>query len=431
MSNQDWTDKLPELLEGYTEVEPEGLWDAVQAGVEPKKRRIAAWWYAGGALLAAAAVVAAVVLLWPVTPSADVTLVPGNVVAEVSDSLDTSSTAGGEVLPSSARLASQTPPSRAGSLPLQSRGAMAPEGSTSPSTETMVVPIENENTSEPIESTETKLTEESKEAVEPKEPAETAEPVKVEPAKPIETDPFAETKPEKPRRKRPATRVQVGISTTGYLGQAATSTQNGVGIPSNPGMRTLTKASSSGQYFSPSMFSRNKASTTETDHYQNSRIALGLRFNFDYRWGIETGLVSSTLTSNFDTTVGNSRSVTERSITYAGIPLYLCYNAFEWKRFSLYLSAGPMYEFSTSTNTSQKESNGFNQLKSNDDHSLYKDDKWSLNANVGLQLGIFSRSAIFVQPGWSYHFKDNSSLETFYTEHPSAFNFTFGYRILF
>ena len=46
MSNKnDWTDRLPELLEGYTEAEPEGLWDAVQAGIEPKKRRIAAAWW--------------------------------------------------------------------------------------------------------------------------------------------------------------------------------------------------------------------------------------------------------------------------------------------------------------------------------------------------------------------------------------------------
>ena len=424
MSNKDWTDKLPELLEGYTEAEPEGLWDAVQAGVEPKKRRVAAaWWYAGGALLAAAAVVAAVVLLWPVTPSADVTLVPGNVVAETA-------TNPAEAADGKDRVPLETIASRG----CNGRGPALLGGvrdSGQVERETTVLPAAEESTDTTQEIQGVVEPEEKVEPEETVEPAETAEPVKVEPAKPIETDPFAETKPEKPRRKRPATRVQVGISTTGYLGQAATSTQNGVGIPSNPGMRTLTKASSAGQYFSPSMFSRNKASTTETDHYQNSRIALGIRFNIDYRWGIETGLVSSTLTSNFDTTVGNSRSVTERSITYAGIPLYLCYNAFEWKRFSLYLSAGPMYEFSTSTNTSQKESNGFNQLKSNDDHSLYKDDKWSLNANVGLQLGIFSRSAIFVQPGWSYHFKDNSSLETFYTEHPSAFNFTFGYRILF
>ena len=77
MSNKDWTDRLPELLENFTEAEPAGLWDAVRGGIVPARRRVAAgWWYAGGALLAAAAVVA-VVLLWPVRPSVDVSVVPG------------------------------------------------------------------------------------------------------------------------------------------------------------------------------------------------------------------------------------------------------------------------------------------------------------------------------------------------------------------
>ncbi len=65
-SNKDWTDKLPELFEGYTEAEPDGLWDAVRAGIEPKKKRpFGALWYAG-VLLAAAAVAAIALLLWNV-----------------------------------------------------------------------------------------------------------------------------------------------------------------------------------------------------------------------------------------------------------------------------------------------------------------------------------------------------------------------------
>ena len=124
MSNKDWTDRLPELLENFTEAEPAGLWDAVRGGIVPARRRVAAgWWYAGGALLAAAAVVA-VVLLWPVRPSADVSVVPGNTLLGQGSSL----TEAEEALASSARLASQTPPSGAGSLPLQPRGAMAARG---------------------------------------------------------------------------------------------------------------------------------------------------------------------------------------------------------------------------------------------------------------------------------------------------------------
>ena len=236
----------------------------------------------------------------------------------------------------------------------------------------------------------------------------------------------------KKRRRRPATRVQVGMSTTGYFAQAS-SVRSGVGIPSSPGLRSglATKSAdfNAQTVFNPYMTSRNKPSTTEARHAQDMRISLALKVNLDYRWGIETGIVSSTISSSFLTTVGNTQSMQERSINYVGIPLYLCYNLLDWKKLGIYMSAGPMYEFSTGTNTSTTTSIGTSRTR-NDDHGRYKDNKWSLNANAGMQLQVFKHGAIFLQPGFSYHFKDNSKLETFYTEHPAAFNITFGYRLL-
>ena len=426
MSNKDWTDRLPELLENFTEAEPAGLWDAVRGGIVPARRRVAAgWWYAGGALLAAAAVVA-VVLLWPVRPSVDVSVVPGNVLLGQGSSL----TEDGEALASSARLASQTPPSGAGSLPLQPRGAMAADASASPASgRTAQSGVADTSQQGLTTSVEVDLPRDSVRTV-GQEEAVKAEAEGV-------TWPEGAVREERERRRsrgrRPATRVQVGMSTTGYFAQAS-SVSGGVGIPSSPGVRSglATKSSdlNAQTVFNPYMASRNKPSTTEARHAQDMRISLALKVNLDYRWGIETGIVSSTISSSFLTTVGNTRSTLERSINYVGIPLYLCYNLLEWKRFGMYLSAGPMYEFSTGTNTSTTTSIGTSRTR-NDDHERYKDDKWSLNANAGMQMRVFNRSAIFVQPGFSYHFKDDSSLETFYTEHPAAFNITFGYRLLF
>ena len=433
MSNKDWTDRLPELLENFTEAEPAGLWDAVWGGIVPARRRVAAgWWYAGGALLAAAAVVA-VVLLWPVRPSVDVSVVPGNVLLGQGSSL----TEAEEALASSARLASQTPPSGAGSLPLQPRGAMAADASASPASGRTAQSAIADPSQQSGDSIQQGLTP-SVTADMPRDSVRTAgqeEAVKAE-AEGV-TWPEGAVREERERRRsrgrRPATRVQVGMSTTGYFAQAS-SVSGGVGIPSSPGVRSglATKSSdlNAQTVFNPYMASRNKPSTTEARHAQDMRISLALKVNLDYRWGIETGIVSSTISSSFLTTVGNTRSTLERSINYVGIPLYLCYNLLEWKRFGMYLSAGPMYEFSTGTNTSTTTSIGTSRTR-NDDHERYKDDKWSLNANAGMQMRVFNRSAIFVQPGFSYHFKDDSSLETFYTEHPAAFNITFGYRLLF
>ena len=56
----NWTDKLPSLMEGYQEVPPEGLWDAVQASAARPK---VLWWpLAAGVVAAAAAVVIGVFL---------------------------------------------------------------------------------------------------------------------------------------------------------------------------------------------------------------------------------------------------------------------------------------------------------------------------------------------------------------------------------
>ena len=429
MSNKDWTDRLPELLENYTEAEPAGLWDAVRGGIVPARRRVAAgWWYAGGALLAAAAVVA-VVLLWPVRPSVDVSVVPGNVLLGQGSSL----TEDGEALASSARLASQTPPSGAGSLPLQPRGAMAADASASPASGRTAQSAIADPSQQSGDSIQQGLTP-SVEVDLPRDSVRTAgqeEAVKAE-AEGVTWPEGAVREEMKKRRRRPATRVQVGMSTTGYFAQAS-SVRSGVGIPSSPGLRSglATKSAdfNAQTVFNPYMTSRNKPSTTEARHAQDMRISLALKVNLDYRWGIETGIVSSTISSSFLTTVGNTQSMQERSINYVGIPLYLCYNLLDWKKLGIYMSAGPMYEFSTGTNTSTTTSIGTSRTR-NDDHGRYKDNKWSLNANAGMQLQVFKHGAIFLQPGFSYHFKDNSKLETFYTEHPAAFNITFGYRLL-
>ena len=444
MSNKnDWTDRLPELLEGYTEAEPEGLWDAVRAGIEPKKRRIAAaWWYSGGALLAAAAIVA-VVLLWPVKPSTEVSLVPGDVVADLPETVVEEAPEDGEV-PALAIEGQDRVPSAA----IASRGRHPKNGTFSgtPNTSTLRGPSEMGGVSQRQAEEETAVLPAEEDTSPSATDTSTSEPdaptisnAQNEPETHIVPETHVvplERKQPKIRRK-PTTRVQAGLTATGYFSQIASNSTTGVGVPANPGSRLsfmpMTKASGTpGVNYSagPSMLSRNKASTTDANHSQSAKLALTVKFNLDYRWGFETGIVSSTLRSEFNTTVGSSRTITERTITYLGIPLFASYNVFEWHRFSMYLNAGPMYEFTTRTNLESRSYVGGSLTESNFNNTLYKDSKWSINASAGLQLRVSDHSALFVQPGVSYHFKDDSALETFYTEHPASYNVTFGYRVI-
>ena len=87
MSKKDWTDQLPELFEGYTEAEPEGLWDAVQGAMAPKsKKAAAAWWWYGAAALAAAACVAVGVFLF----RNDTTVIPSEGTTVISSEVEKS-----------------------------------------------------------------------------------------------------------------------------------------------------------------------------------------------------------------------------------------------------------------------------------------------------------------------------------------------------
>ena len=446
MSNKDWTDKLPDLLEDFTEAEPEGLWDAVQAGIAPKKRHVlVAWWYAGGALLAAAAV-SAVFFLWPSkpelpsvapvaksTPAPELTVVPGDaIVADVPapsfSGLSRESLEG----PAPVAESAQNAPAEEPMEPLEAQNPLE----TLPEEVPVIpeaIPEEAPVSPEPVqpESPSVKTPEITDESTETDSPS-----VKT----PDFTDEPAQT--DKPARRRerfqPSLKVQMGLSATNYFDRMAMNTTTGIGMPANPGIRPnalpATKATSdnSGSTSAiPKMLSRNKASTTDATHAQSARLALGVTVGITEHWGVETGIVSSMLNSHYATEAGGGKEIVNRDMRYIGIPLYVRYNALQWKRLSLYLNAGPMYEYATKTMTEKSTLMGTTSTGHNIDNTLINDAKWSLNAGGGLQLRVLEHGALYVLPGVSYHFAGNSTLENFYTEHPFSASVTFGYNFLF
>ena len=362
-SNKDWTDKLPELFESYTEVEPEGLWDAVRAGIEPKKKRpFAAWWYAGG-ILAAAAVVTLVLLLHPaaVPPAAPVSLVPGEgVVADNSPSFNT-----------------QNP---------QENVQIAPETHISPEN-----PQEN---------------------------------VQIAPETHIEGEQRLPAIPAGPKP-RTAIRVEAGITTSGLLGQTVSTSAKSLGATGT----LATKSLNGGGLSDLSMINRNKQTITAKDYSKSVSFSFSLKANLNEYFGIESGIMLTELHSVSASSTGNSMTETKQDITYFGVPLNFHYNAFEWRRFGLYLYAGPMYEFSSSAHVSELlYQNG--RLRQSSDNYENEDDKlWSLNAGAGLQLRLSDRSSVFVQPGFSYHFSGSNSLDTYYKAKPAATSIAVGYRL--
>lgn len=226
-------------------------------------------------------------------------------------------------------------------------------------------------------------------------------------------------------RKMPRVKVQAGIS---GLGQMSPKTMQTVVSSGTPSVAIATKAWSGGS-FDFGMVSRNKPSTTETSHWQSARIALSLKCSIGERWGVESGICMSTLSTSINTESGNGTKKTNRHVEYLGIPLYVNFNALHWNRFSVYMTAGPMYEFATGVHLESESYLNGKRTSSSTDDTLQKDRIWSLNAGAGLQWNVTEHSALFVQPGFSYHFVGGNHIETYYTAHPASFNLAIGYRL--
>jgi len=400
-SKRDWTEDLPEFFEGYTEAAPEGLWEAVEAGsgAAAGRRRIAGWWYAGGALLAAAAVVAAVILFRPAADPSAIQVSSGDMVAESSSPA-----------PAPAPVLAATPapdPAKIPATDTREAGSVSGEPETAGQTPESPNPW--------MESNETAAD----------QPKTTVVPLEREALKPF-----------KPKQ-RHRIRVQAGVFGSGLMaqnvvqsGQAATHIASMLG--SAPAIQTKS-ISGGATTFDPSIIGRNKPATTQNNHRQSARLGVGVKVNFLPHWGVESGLTFTTLNSTFETTRGNSTQIIEQELHYLGIPLYLHFNALQWRGVGIYLAAGPMYEFTDETSESFSTRLNGKLISSATDNTLQKDHRWSVNIDAGLQLEFMENNAIYIQPGFSYHCPQQVvpvDLQSYYTTRPASFNLTIGYRLL-
>ena len=434
-SKRDWTEDLPELFEGYTEDAPEGLWEAVEAGsgAAAGRRRKAGWWYAGGALLAAAAVVAAVILFRPAADPSVIQVSSGEMVAESSAPV---------LVPLPAATPASTPapvqplipatvPSQIPAADIRKAQFVSEEPAPAPVPAQIPAADTKEAQSVSGEPETAGQTPETPKSVsgEPETVADQPKTTVV----PLEREAL---KPFRPKQ-RHRIRVQAGVFGSGLMAQnVSQSGQQAARVASMMGSAPAiqTKSLSGGPTtFDPSIIGRNKPATTQNNHRQSARLGVGVKVNFLPHWGVESGLTFTTLNSTFETTRGNSTQIVERELHYLGIPLYLHFNALQWRRVGIYLAAGPMYEFTNETTESFSTRLNGKLISSATDNTLQKDHRWSFNLDAGLQLEFMENNAIYIQPGFSYHFPQQVvpvDLQSYYTERPASFDLTIGYRLL-
>lgn len=173
---------------------------------------------------------------------------------------------------------------------------------------------------------------------------------------------------------------------------------------------------------------------TEYSHKMPVRIGASVRYDFCKFAGIGTGVTYSMLASDLktgDESAGGSWSKGTQTLHYIGIPLDMNLNIFSSRYFSAYITAGGMMEKCVRGTVRTDEYvdgkyHGTSSMNLKENKLL-----WSVNGAAGLQVNILPNLGIYVEPGISHHFSRSGALRSIYTEKPTDFSLGFGLRYTF
>ena len=141
-------------------------------------------------------------------------------------------------------------------------------------------------------------------------------------------------------------------------------------------------------------------------HRQPVRFGLSLRYRLTDRWGIESGLTYTRLSSDIITTEDGVTTMTEQRLNYIGLPLNVSYDLWKSRHFGLYLTTGGTIEKCLDTSSWQ----------------------FSVNGAVGAEYKLTDVFSLYAEPGLGYYFNDGSSTPTIYQDRPLNFNLSVGLR---
>lgn len=171
--------------------------------------------------------------------------------------------------------------------------------------------------------------------------------------------------------------------------------------------------------------------TTEYSHKMPVKIGASIRYDFNKFLGIESGLTYSFLSSDLKT--GEEGAVSSwskgvQSMHYLGIPLNLSFNIFSSRYFNAYITAGGLMEKCVRGSLKTDEYLDGKYHGSSSTTLKQKGLQWSVNGAAGIQVNILPQLGLYMEPGVSHHFSNNSKVRTIYSDKPTDFSLSFGLR---
>ncbi len=164
-----------------------------------------------------------------------------------------------------------------------------------------------------------------------------------------------------------------------------------------------------------------------TSHHQMPVTwSLMMKYRLNNRFGLESGLSYSRLTSTFETGVDGNAIREQQTIHYIGIPVKGIYNVYNGGVWSMYGSFGITMEMPVYSplHTSYYL---HSSLEGVDKTTIHAPWQWSVGTGLGLQYNFTPSIGLFAEPSLRYYIPAGS-IETYRTEHPFMFSLPLGIR---
>ena len=399
----EWTKRLQVRLENHEETPPQGLFDDIQKemsrrgnAVPAKKRRKAAVWL--WTVPAAAAVVAVGLFLANEVDKAVIATLPAS--GKMPPVANTSTAESAET-PAHALLAEAETPRRKRTIP-QAAAATKAYATDAAETATQGEPEIAEKKAMSMRT--------AKKAA----PAPSA-------ARPFQSVASAA------QHKNGGTRISLGA----YCGGAAGGTNRANGV-------MLTAGKPFGEYPKEMEGNENAMLTatsrtlhTKASHSQPIKAGVSAKLHLGGRWGVETGVEYSYLSSQFDYDNGGTAASTEKQrLHYIGIPIKASYSLVKTKKLTIYAAAGGEVEklVKGKSTTHYLDAGGKPDITESVSESR---PQFSVSAAAGAEYTVGGNVGVYIEPGVSHHFDNNSGVENIYKKRPTNFSLSMGVRINF
>ena len=156
-----------------------------------------------------------------------------------------------------------------------------------------------------------------------------------------------------------------------------------------------------------------------TQHHLPLAIGLSVSYPLGDRLALSSGLVYTRAASDFQRIMPASTINTHQTLHYIGIPLQLHYTFLRLQSLSLYANAGGQ----TDINVKAQQTTEGVPVEANRDNL-----QWSLTGAVGLQYPIIPHLALYGEAGARWYIDNNSSIDTYFKQHPLSPNLQVGFR---